>query len=80
MQALLCAWIVVSSVWTSFCLLDGFRTWNAFRRWKTVVVQCEQNSLILLGLLVDEIRKARERMGRDSRPRDVIPNVDEPQT
>jgi hypothetical protein len=74
------SWIVVSSVWTSFCLLDAFATWSRFRSWRATVVQCERESLLLLRLLVDEIRKARERMGRDSRPRDVIPDVDKPQS
>lgn len=77
MWAFLSAWVLVSSIWTVFCMVDGFRSWIRFRRWKTTIFDCERESVVLLSLLLREIREARERMRRDSAPCDVVPDVDE---
>lgn len=80
MEALVLAWIAVSSIWTMFCILDLLASWNRYRNWRATVIRCERESVVLLFLLVDEIGKARERMSGNSGPCDVIPYVDKPQT
>lgn len=78
MHAFAIAWIVCSSVWTSFCIFDGFRTWMRFRRWKATVAKCEIESAALLLVLVREIGKAYERIRSDSRPGNVGPEWNKP--
>lgn len=80
MYAFVVAWIVASSAWTMFCIFDAFHTWFRFRRWSKTIARCERESLNLFFVLMDEIREARERIGRDSRPRDVVPNVGKPES
>lgn len=80
MVAFLSAWILISSIWTVFCIFDGFRGWIEFREWKATVSECKRESVVLLGLIMNEVREARERMRRNSGPCDLAPNVDEPES
>ncbi len=77
MHAILCAWLFVASVWTMFCIVDKFRTWMRFQRWKSTVYRCEMESVVLLTLLVREIDQTRERMRDGSSPGDVRPDFPE---
>lgn len=75
MYAFVAAWILVSTIWTAFCILDGFRLWIEFRAWRAIVAECRRESSLLLSLLMKEIDNARERMNARSGPRDVRPDA-----
>ena len=74
------AWILVSSIWFAFCLLDGFRTWIDFRIWRSTVLQCQRAAMLLLDVLVQEINHERERVCACRRERHVGPHVDKPES
>lgn len=73
MNAFLVAWIVVSSIWTAFCIFDLFGTWIAFRQWRANVMRGRLESEALLAF-IDDVRKARETMRGNSGPRDIAPH------
>ncbi len=80
LRAIAWAWVVASSLWSAFCLLDAFRTWRAYRRWRALVFRGVREAAeipTILARTLHEIREQNERMPGSPDGRDVLPSADE---
>ena len=80
LRAIVGAWIVASSLWTLFCVLDGLRTWRAFRRWRGDVYRGVRDAAEIPAILartLAEIRGENERVPGGADGGHVLPSADE---